>query len=173
VTETCAKSLIVGLLGLIADSDALDKDAQKLVRATVRDVRGAGANLNRIWGVLAILRTSLFSRPVTSGEALPPLTFPDPLPPSSSAMVHVTRSGHLNSTSIHVANSAQLVPVFAALIDASLGVPAIREELERGAREAKERSREERERVKAEKELWEESKKTGNTVRAPYALMRI
>lgn len=89
-----------------------------------------------------------------------PLSFPDPLPPPESVFIIRTRSGanQLNMGSINVLRTAQLVPVISAIVDAAVESEAVRQELEAGIQESKERVKEAREAHRIENERFEQEK---------------
>ncbi|TFY76839.1 hypothetical protein EWM64_g7172 [Hericium alpestre] len=158
VSEQSIKGVVVGLLNILADSTHVGPEGRKIVKAAVRDIRSAGANLNRIWGGLASIRASL----ATSRDKGADLTFPDPLSPLASATVHTTRSGQLHGTGITVASAAQLLPVVEALVELAMTAQSVREEIDAGVKDAKEMTREQREREKEEKERWDVVRKAGH-----------
>ncbi|EGO25642.1 hypothetical protein SERLADRAFT_448603 [Serpula lacrymans var. lacrymans S7.9] len=159
VSEPCVKSIILGLLGMLD----LDGEAAKSTDAAIKEIRHSGANLNKLWAELSSLRDgwsrtiAISSSSASSGKRL---TFPDPLPPPESATVHQTRSGaaQVNATGVNVVRTAQLVPILHALVDAVIDTDAVREELDSGLQEAKERAREAREGLKRENERFEQEK---------------
>lgn len=61
--------------------------------------------------------------------------------------------------SVQVANSAQMVPVLNAFIEAAFDTDLVREELEKGVREGKEITREVRECIKKENDRWDIERK--------------
>lgn len=102
----------------------------------------------KMWSALCNLGDILRS----CGSTLPQL--PEPLPAPRSLGIHNTR--HATKTDgVHVAYTAQLVPVIAALIDAALTTKAVREILDAGVEEIKERQKDAREAIKREKEKWD------------------
>jgi hypothetical protein len=122
----------------------------QIIKRSMKEIRGAGANLNKIWGILASMRESL-SR--LKGDSL---TFPDPLSPPSSSTTHTTRSTRAtNKSGVFVVHSAQMVPVIEALINTAIESKSVRQEIEEGVKDAKEVAKEKAERVKEENERWE------------------
>lgn len=194
VSEFCVKSIIVGLLNLLAKElqgplslvtaytrpsslPLLTLFAQAIKNA-VKEIRNLGVNLNKIWPVLATLRDSppppdplLFTSPHSTlpGSSSPfTFTFPDPLSPPSSLDIRTIRSTRTNATTdnygIHIAYSAQMVPVVEALMEDVLMTTAVREELEEGVREGmKETIKEQKEAVKRETERWDVVRKSMET----------
>ncbi|KAI0066131.1 hypothetical protein BV25DRAFT_1897659 [Artomyces pyxidatus] len=164
VSETCVKAMLMALLGLIAEGDVTGagKDGNKAVADALKEIKASGANLSRIWSALASMRGALATLRAS-------LTYPDPLPPPQSATVHTTRSGALHSDGLQVSSSAQLVPILSVLIDAVLSTSAVRQEIDDGLKEEKERIKEEKDRVKQERERWEGLKKEGNATKADRA----
>ncbi|THH16731.1 hypothetical protein EW146_g3952 [Bondarzewia mesenterica] len=160
VTESCVKAVIVGLLGLLVESDTLGKDGKKVVTDALKGLKPCGANLSKVWGILAAMRSSLSE---TGGGSS--LAFPNPLPPPAGATVHTTRSGQLHGGGIYVANAAQFVPVLKPLVEAALDTVMVRNELDRGMREAKELVKAEREQIKVEKEKWDKNRKSSTTTK--------
>ncbi|KAG9316558.1 hypothetical protein JVU11DRAFT_2609 [Chiua virens] len=140
VSETCIKSLLIGLLNMI----------------------NAKGDREKIWAALATLRdwqenASTSSRSTSIGV---PLSFPDPLPTPESVFIIRTRSGanQSNMGSINVLRTAQLVPVIAALVDAAVESETVRQELEAGIQESKEQLKEAREAHRIENERFEQEK---------------
>jgi hypothetical protein len=146
ITEACVRSLLLGLLSLVKESHVLADtkpakaavaDALQAARAKLSDV-----SLSRLWTAIAGLR--------------PFLDIPDPLSPPAGTRGHLTRSGaQTGAGGVSVTTAAQLVPVVEALVEAALGAPSIREELDEGMRRTKELPKDERECAKAEKERWD------------------
>ncbi|KAI0295843.1 hypothetical protein B0F90DRAFT_1748888 [Multifurca ochricompacta] len=161
VGETCLRSILVGFLGLLLDSqlELGGKQSKTAIQDAIQDIKASRANLNQMWGALAGLRAELKKedphRPI----------FPDPLPPPQRTKIHTTRSGALNGSGVNVTTTAQLVPVVLPLIEMALGTQAVRDELEEGAKKVKERVREEKELAKSTREQWERAKKNNSLVR--------
>ncbi|KXN90851.1 hypothetical protein AN958_03505 [Leucoagaricus sp. SymC.cos] len=174
VSEFCVKSIIVGLLNLLEKE--LRGALAVSIKQAVKEIRTLGVNLNKIWPVLSTLRETSIKRLHHSSESdilagLPPsslpgsptpsipftFTFPDPLPPPTTHDIRSIRSTRNNDTNdgLHIAYSAQMIPVITSLIEDVLLTSAIREEIESGVREGKERIKEQREAVKREAERWE------------------
>ena len=154
VSEPCVKSIILGLLDVIANST----DNQAIARVAkdpISDVRASGANLNKIWVALAALRDGLQRVPSS------PFQYPDPLPPPASVSYRTTRHTHQTDTDLFVGNSAQLVPVVSALIESALRTKVIHEAIERGLEQEKSLARDVREEVSRQKALFEELKSKG------------
>ncbi|KAI0690517.1 hypothetical protein BC835DRAFT_1521597 [Cytidiella melzeri] len=152
VSDTCAKSIILGLMDVIADgADTRGHHADsKALRDATKNVKASGANLNRVWTALADLRESLGMQPS--------LVFANPLPPPASAVIRTTRRN--KDSDMHISNSAQLVPVIVDLIEAVMSSPALRDALEAGAAEEKEYGKLAREAVAAENNRWKEIKES-------------
>jgi hypothetical protein len=147
---------------------------RQTLKTAIKEIRTCGANLNKIWTVLSSLREALNGADLNSEPPNTPsnmsdskliLRFPDPLPPPKSTMVYNTRNTRSSKftsgveTSVYVVNSAQMVPVLVALTDAALETECVREEIERGVRDGKEKMREVRENGKTKNERWEKEKK--------------
>ena len=118
-----------------------------------------------MWAALATLR-DWQENASTSSRSPPtslPLSFPDPLPPPESVSIIRTRSGanQSNTGSIDVLRTAQLVPVISALVNAAVESEAVRQELEVGTQESKERVKEAREANRIENERFEREKERG------------
>lgn len=149
VSEFCAKSVIQGLLDVIATgADARNEHADATaLREASKAVKASGANLNRVWGALTSLRETLESDSIA---------FADPLPPPATTTIRTTRRGMQgkDSQNVYIANSAQLIPVIADLIGAALQSPAIRDALEAGSVDEKELSRSVKEAVTNENMRW-------------------
>ncbi|KAF8554735.1 hypothetical protein OG21DRAFT_1508623 [Imleria badia] len=158
VSEACVKSLLLGLLNMID----VKGDREKHLKATAKSLRASGAHLNKMWAALATLRdwqenASTSSRTPSTSV---PLSFPDPLPPPESVSIIRTRSGanQSNTGSINVLRTAQLIPVISALVNAAVNSEAVRQELEVGTQESKERVKEAREAHRIENERFEQEK---------------
>lgn len=128
----------------------------------MKSIRESGAHLNKIWAALATLRdwqenVSTSSRSTSTSI---PLSFPDPLPPPESVSIIRTRSGanQSNTGSVSVLCTAQLVPVISAFVDAAVESEAMRQELEAGIQESKERVKEAREAHRIENERFEQER---------------
>ena len=82
------------------------------------------------------------------------------MPPPESISIIRTRSGanQSNTGSINVLRTAQLVPVISALVNAIVDSEAVRQELEAGTQESKERIKEAREAHRIENERFEQEK---------------
>ncbi|TFY66270.1 hypothetical protein EVG20_g4823 [Dentipellis fragilis] len=168
ISEPALKSMLLGLLGLVVESTALGKDGQKAVKVAIRDLRSAGANLNRMWAALASLQSSLESIDLSWLDSSF-LSLPDPLPPPASAHIVSTRSGQLHATGVQIVNSAQFLPVVEALVEAAMRTQVVREDIDSGAKEMKETVKAERERSKEEKERWEVVRHAGNATKVERA----
>ena len=160
VGETCLRAILLGLLGSILGSqpELGDNRRKKAIQDAMQEIKASRANLSRMWGALASLRTEL-------EKVDNRWTFPDPLPPPQHTRIRTTRSGALNSVGVNVTTTAQLVPVVHPLIEMVMDTQAVRDELDEGVKEAKERVKEEKERAKAIREQWEGTKKNNNPVR--------
>ncbi|KAF9501951.1 hypothetical protein BDN71DRAFT_1438703 [Pleurotus eryngii] len=146
VSEGCVKSIIIGLLGFLVD----DKHAAvaKAIKLAMKDIRSCGANLSKLWAVLARLR-----------DILGRDAFPDPLP-GPEVSVRMTRNTHVDEAQLlSVAFAAQLVPVIVALQEATLTSSRIRKEIDEGVQSSKDMMREAREASKKEAERWEQQQK--------------
>ncbi|KAH7888731.1 hypothetical protein F5I97DRAFT_1803661 [Phlebopus sp. FC_14] len=158
VSETCVKSLILGLLSLFD----VRGDNEKCLQAAIKSVRDSGANLNKIWAALANLRDRQNVLTPTPSNSRSPHFFsslPDPLPPSESATVIRTRSGRssVHTEGVNVGRTAQLVPVVAVLVNAAVETEAVREEIEAGIQKGKERARDAREAYRLENERFNQA----------------
>lgn len=131
----------------------MTNENSKKIKGAAKDIRASGVNLDKIWRIMASLRSS------TQGNET--FSFPDPLPAPSSMTARSTRSmrGSSSSSSIHVATSAQMVPVAIALIEEVLSSEVVRTEIDDGVKDARETIREAREAMKKENERWENEKK--------------
>lgn len=160
VGETCLRAILLGLLGSILGSqpELGDYRRKKAIQDAMQEIKASRANLSRMWGALASLRTEL-------EKVDNRWIFPDPLPPPQHTRIRTTRSGALNSVGVNVTTTAQLVPVVHPLIEMVMDTQAVRDELDEGVKEAKERVKEEKERAKAIREQWEGTKKNNNPVR--------
>ncbi|KAG6813387.1 hypothetical protein H0H92_011653 [Tricholoma furcatifolium] len=157
VSEACVRSMILGLLGMLA---TLEGDTQKPVKSAIRELRATGNLLTKIWPILSRLRDD--------GSQL---SFPDPLPPPASGTVYNTRttrsegSSNGGQPSIIIGHSAQFIPVMEALVEAAFNTPIVREELDNGFSKAKEMTRDVQKAIKEENERWDEERKTLETQR--------
>ncbi|KAF8222939.1 hypothetical protein L208DRAFT_1319609 [Tricholoma matsutake] len=135
VSETCVRAIILGVLGLLAKQN----DAKVCPVATaVKDIRATGTNLNKIWAILSKLCHT--ANPDSEHEVH--FSIPDPLPPPTSTVMHNTRNMRSTrdsngATSIHIVQSAQMIPVIEALIETAIHTDAIREQLESGVKDGK------------------------------------
>ncbi|RDB25135.1 hypothetical protein Hypma_007645 [Hypsizygus marmoreus] len=164
VSEACVRSIVLGVLGFLADkSHGLGKP----VRCAIEDIRTSGVNLSKIWSILATLRSSanraFTSSSFNSGD-LTALTFPDPLPPPTSIVQNIRITRSLRDTtgpslSIAIVHPGQMIPVIQGLIESAHDTNAVREELDRGIQEGKEITREVKEYVKLENERWDMERK--------------
>ncbi|KAI9510943.1 hypothetical protein F5148DRAFT_975965 [Russula earlei] len=161
VGETCLRAIFLGLLNLLLNDQPEfgGKEEKKALRDAIQEIKSSRANLSRIWGALAALRTE-FAR--VDNKTI----FPDPLPPPQHTKIHTTRSGALNSAGMNITATSQLVPVVLPLIEMVLEAQAVRDEFEEGAKETKERAREEKEQAKAIREQWEGRKQKNNLNKA-------
>ncbi|PFH46178.1 hypothetical protein AMATHDRAFT_43745 [Amanita thiersii Skay4041] len=170
VSEGCVKSMVLGLLGLLAD----EYPAEEAVRWSIKDLRSSGANLNKIWNNLQILRNSCQGNNNLSDKQILKITFPDPMPPPASATVHQTRSmrnvQHTQCPTVIVC-SAQLVPILIGLAELATSTNAIRDEIEAGLLETSEANRKRRDAVRLENERWEKYRQQLE-MKAPSATKR-
>ncbi|KAL1744771.1 hypothetical protein HDZ31DRAFT_37841 [Schizophyllum fasciatum] len=164
VSDVSVKSLVIGLLSMIAE-DSKGGVKQKFQRA-IKDLKQSGVGLGKLWSVLEALRESF--RGPDSGVGISAdaddedTTFrlPDPLPlPDGTAKR--TRQMR-NRTGIVVAQTAQLVPVVAALVEAASATRVVHDVLDEGAQEVKERTREMRDALKVENARWDTERKAKN-----------
>jgi hypothetical protein len=147
VSELCARDIISGLIGLLADEAR--KDETKAISRAAKTIRMGGANLSKLWSVLTELRNE-------HGRHHPHLFgYPDPLPPPAETSVHHLRSKAAGTVDVHVIYSAQLLPVVEALIESAIQSAAMRGELEDGAESFKEHQRLVREATKQLKGRWD------------------
>ncbi|KAF8871260.1 hypothetical protein CPB84DRAFT_1830164 [Gymnopilus junonius] len=155
VSEACIKAMLIGLLGLLSKNSGIN--VSKLMKATVKDLRSAGVNLNKLWAALASLRDDV-------GKLCPPgeaqLTFPDPLPPSafSAATARPLRNTRQLENSVNVVQSIQMIPVLVSLIHSVLETTPIREDIDQCAKDSKDFARDVREATRIENERWEKVK---------------
>lgn len=124
--------------------------------------------MNKIWAVLASMRdspggsrSSTASSTGSNSSSISNLAFPDPLPPPASTKVHNTRTMRSSGASsiasqVYVAQSAQMVPVVVALIDAAIETDVVKAELDNGTKEGREKVREAKEKMKEENVRWEQ-----------------
>ncbi|KAL4252799.1 hypothetical protein ABKN59_005402 [Abortiporus biennis] len=173
VSDPCVKAMILGLLDVILTGAEANgaKEQAKHLKDAARSIRSNGPNLNRMWSVLQSLRDSMRFQ---SDNKPYMFTFSDPLPPPAAVTFHNTRntrSGQQNTdSSVHVAVSAQFVPVISDLIEAAMSTPAIRQAMEAGAADEKELAKEVREAItKANNTLKEANQKEASAEPAKKA----
>jgi hypothetical protein len=111
-------------------------------------MQSSGANLNKLWSALNTLRDIVVS------SRTDVIDIPDPLPAPSSMKVHNTR-GFANVDGVHVACTAQMMPIVLALVEAASGTKKIHDMLDAGADEVKGNQTLARAAVKKEKERWD------------------
>ncbi|KAI0369689.1 hypothetical protein BV20DRAFT_1020417 [Pilatotrama ljubarskyi] len=145
ISELALRAILVGLLTLISKDTNSEHEAEALATA-VREVKGSGASLNKMWATLASLRDNSS------------LALPDPLPPATSMVRHSTRSGALaqgaSGSVVAVMSAAQLVPVVDALLERTLQTKAVRDDFERAVSQEKDLARAARELTAEEKARW-------------------
>ncbi|KAK0212911.1 hypothetical protein DFS33DRAFT_1377363 [Desarmillaria ectypa] len=164
VSEPAVKSILLWLLGLLSSKKS-DESIEKLIKVCSKDIRGSGANLNKMWDSLAVLRHSIEN---INGTVF----IPDPLPCPDSAVTHNTRSARGSNrpnNSIFIASSAQLVPIVLSLIESVLQTQAIRTEIEDGVKLGKDQTREKQEAVRKEHERWDGMKGFTDSKKGPEA----
>lgn len=130
----------------------------QLIKKAARDLYDVGSNLNKLWTVLETLRSrsaQIFEDDDTYSYLI---DFPDPSPPpkSLSRVIRGTRS--TAATSIHIAETSQLIPVIIALIESAVQTDVVREEIEAAVTEGKDKAREKYEAVHREQEKWSKEK---------------
>ncbi|THU95371.1 hypothetical protein K435DRAFT_966477 [Dendrothele bispora CBS 962.96] len=163
VSEACLKSVILGLLGLLVEEE--DSSAARVMKLAMKDIRGSGANLTKMFAVLADLRDKLgypeeksaSSDDSESSEDRIIIEFPDPLPPPRISSSVRTRNAA--DSSLQVVSTAQLIPVVLGLIETVTESFTVRNEIEEGIKEGKEKTRETRDTIKNENDKWEGLKK--------------
>jgi hypothetical protein len=129
-------------------------------------MRSAGANLNKIWLSLVVLRDNVAnlssSAAASTSGAQPlawvPLTFPDPLPAPLSAIQNLRSTRSVKENTVNVVHTAQMIPVLISLIHSVFETASIREEIDQGIRDARDIARDAREATKIENERWEKEK---------------
>jgi hypothetical protein len=138
-----------------------------MIKATMKELRKAGLNLNKIWLALHALRAEIVqvisSGSTTNAEAAgeKSLTFPDPLPSSASApATRSLRSDRDSTDMINVFHPSQMIPVIISLVHTVLETTIIREDLDQGLKNHKDYSRDAKEAMKLENERWEKQRKT-------------
>lgn len=123
--------------------------------------------MHKIWLALHTLRAEIAQvvspGPTTNAEAAgeETLTFPDPLPPSSSATAtRSLRSVRISTDTINVFHPSQMIPVVTSLIHTALETSIIREDLDQGLKDNKDYGREAKQAMKIENERWEKERTT-------------
>ncbi|KAK7472636.1 hypothetical protein VKT23_000749 [Stygiomarasmius scandens] len=172
VSEGCVKSVILGLLGLLKEEE--DSSAANVMKLAMKDIRGSGNNLTKMFAVLADLRDKLgypeeksaSSNDSESSEDRIIIEFPDPLPPPPTSSAPQTRIA-ATSSSLQVVSTAQLIPVVIGLIETVTESFTVRNEIEEGIKEGKEKTRETRETLKSENDKWEGIKKHLEELQVP------
>ncbi|KAF8160676.1 hypothetical protein B0H34DRAFT_653698 [Crassisporium funariophilum] len=170
VSEVCVKSLVLGLLGLLAKDH--DTQVARIIRAAIRDMRSAGVNMNKMWANLASLRDDVANLSISNDSTTDsvssleeaPLTFPDPLPAPISAMQNMRslrsiRPGSDSDSLVYIVQTAQMIPVVVSLIHSVLETAILREEIDQGAKDARDALRDAREATRIENERWEKVRK--------------
>ncbi|KAF8972987.1 hypothetical protein BDZ97DRAFT_1752045 [Flammula alnicola] len=113
----------------------------QIIKATVKELRSAGASLNKIWAGLASLRDGIASISTAGSDA------------SSEPF---RQSDNL----VTVVNSVQMIPVLVSLIHSVLETAIIREEIDQGARDARDVARDVKDAIRMENERWEKERST-------------
>ncbi|KAG6902747.1 hypothetical protein C0995_011895 [Termitomyces sp. Mi166 len=154
VSDACVRSMLLGLLGMLA---TLEGEIRKHIKSSICDIRATGNNLNKIWPILARLQDVIDDKTR--------LSIPDPLPLPASVVVYNTRTTRRapessSGANIAIGHTAQMIPVLEALIEAALETPIIHEELDNGFKEAKEVIREVQKAIKEENERWDAERKS-------------
>jgi len=139
-----------------------------MIKTTIRDLRSTGANLNKIWGCLAALRTEISNFSASenstnssqSSDNESPLTFPDPSPLPLSFLLNTRslRSLQQPTDTVNVLHSTQMIPVFLSLIHSSLLTAIIREDIDQSMKDKKDFARDAKEATKFENERWEKDR---------------
>jgi hypothetical protein len=133
---------------------------KQIIKATIKELRTGGANLNKIWSGLHALRAKIAEVDVVAAGKKP-LTFPDPLPPPASATTaRSLRSVRISMDMINVFHASQMIPVVISLIHTALETSIIREELDHGLKDNKDYARDAKEATRIENERWEKERKT-------------
>lgn len=129
----------------------------QLIKATVKDLRSAGVNLNKLWAALASLRDNI-GKISPPGE--PQLAFPDPLPPSAfnATTARPLRNTRQPDNSVNVVQSTQMIPVLVSFIHFVLEIAIIREDLDQCVKDSKDFARDAKEATRIENERWEKEK---------------
>ncbi|KAJ2916808.1 hypothetical protein MD484_g3609, partial [Candolleomyces efflorescens] len=166
VSDACAKSIIMMLLGILSTDESSPWKEVSLVFIQTRccvDVEKA----DKVYSTLVEWRESVVetTEMSSSGDDVSNDTFTiaEPLPPSEHFFASARRSTRTmtstlpNSVAIH--SSVQLIPVILSLIDLTLRMPSIREALDEGPKTTKEIYRQAREALKLEGERWDAVKK--------------
>ncbi|KAM6502140.1 hypothetical protein JOM56_002117 [Amanita muscaria] len=157
VSESCIKSMVLGILGLLTPQC----HNPETVKSTTKEIRSMGTNLSKVWITLRSLRDLSQPRSSVSNNRRIHLAFPDPLPPPVSATVHQTRSmrnAENAPSNIRIHCSAQMVPVLVAFVDYAIATNAIREEIEASYRDVKEQLQRSKEAIRLEHESWERTR---------------
>ncbi|KAF9484432.1 hypothetical protein BDN70DRAFT_825471 [Pholiota conissans] len=160
VSDLCVRTLITSILGLLA-RDAED-EISKIIKSSVKHIKTCGADLNKIWSVMASMRDQIAkvgssSRQTTSGIESP-LIFPDPSPPYSMQTCTLRSLRQSADNLVTVVHSVQMIPILLSLIHTSLETSIIRKEIDQGVKDVKDFSHDARIATKIEHERWEKDR---------------
>lgn len=125
----------------------------------MKDLRTAGANLNKIWATLSALQNELTSEQhaTTSGNdgdanwSNFSLSTPGDLPDKIAAR----RSSRQVDAGFHLAVSSQMIPVLISMINHTLTTQIIREDIEQAGKDFKDWQPVVKDATKLENERWE------------------
>ncbi|KAI5890523.1 uncharacterized protein SCHCODRAFT_02547343 [Schizophyllum commune H4-8] len=163
ISEPCAKAIVIGLLSMIVETR--EGDAKLGFQRAIKDLKQTGVTLSKVWGILEGLR-EYFRGPdsgiyMHSEEEDPKrytkVRLPDPLP-LPEGTVRKTRQMK-DQSGIVVAQTAQLVPVIAALAEAAGFCPAVRDVLDSSAQEIRDAIKDMRDALKVENDRWDTERK--------------
>lgn len=130
-----------------------------MLKASLKEFRSAGNNLNKMWAVLASLRDDATNS--QADGAVSPLAFPDPSPPpiSNAPSAPQRRSTRQTGKPVNVIHSFQMIPVLVFMINSVLETVVIREDLDQCVKDSKDFARDAREATRLENDRWEKEKR--------------
>ncbi|KAL1736169.1 hypothetical protein EV714DRAFT_242575, partial [Schizophyllum commune] len=163
ISEPCAKAIVIGLFSMIVETR--EGEAKLALQRAIKDLKQTGVTLSKVWGILEGLRE--YFRGPDSGihmhfkekdpKRYTTVRLPDPLP-LPEGTVRKTRQMK-DQSGIVVAQTAQLVPVIAALAEAAGFAPAVRDVLDSSAQEIKDATKDMRDALKVENDRWDTERK--------------
>ena len=146
----------------------------QVFKAYIKELRSGAVGVNSIWPILSALQADL-AKNFPSASIIFTVAEPSP-PPADAALPSIPNLRHARAidTSITIAQSSQMIPVFISLIDDALRTNIIRKEVEQGTKDNRDVAKDAKEALRLENERWEEERKTivGNA-RTPEVIVSI